>query len=225
MGDSIQSKVVSFSKSKVGQKVGTGECFDLADQALKHAGAKSAEDYGKVTANADYVWGSKVAVEKALAGDVIQFRNYKSDVTKEKAVSLVFSGGEEITYYQNLPGAAIIGYDHHTSVASTAIVRGSLTVLEQNVDRTGNGTKEKIVRARELYLKSQPKKVVKSSERITITVSWGAGVKKTMTNAAHKKFIDDLVKKYKSKVLTAKVATTTEIGVSGTISVYRAQAK
>lgn len=40
-----------------GTKVGSGECFDLADQALKDAGAKSAGDYGPVTPESDYRWG------------------------------------------------------------------------------------------------------------------------------------------------------------------------
>jgi len=40
--------------------VGRGECYDLADHALKHAGAKSAPDYGKINHDGDYRWGKAV---------------------------------------------------------------------------------------------------------------------------------------------------------------------
>ena len=38
--------------------------------------AKSAADYGKVSRNADYTWGTAVTLSDLKPGDVIQFRNY-----------------------------------------------------------------------------------------------------------------------------------------------------
>jgi gamma-glutamylcyclotransferase (GGCT)/AIG2-like uncharacterized protein YtfP len=223
MSEALRKNIVTYAQAQNGKKVGSGECFDLADQALRDAGAKSAADFGKVTQDADYVWGDPVTIDKTLAGDIIQFRNYASDVTHEKEISLAFPGGEQLTYYQMQPDANQIGYKHHTSVASTAINQGALTVLEQNVDRTGNGVKERIVRSRQLYLKSRPAKSTKSTARVTINRSWGDSIKKDMTNPADKKSIDALVSKYQGKVLTANVTTTFKVTVSGTIWVYRAQ--
>ena len=226
MSESLRKSIVKYAQAQVGKKVKSGECFDLADhQALKKAGAKSAADYGTVTATADYVWGNGVTIEKTLSGDIIQFRDYSGDVTHEKAISITFSGGEQLTYYHMMPDAQVISYKYHTSVASTAINQGSLNVLEQNVDRTGNGVKEKIVRSRPVYLKSRPSKTTKSTERITINRSWGDGIKKDMTRADSKKAIDDLVKKYQGKTVNASAVTTFKVAVSGSISVYRAQAK
>jgi hypothetical protein len=40
MGDAeFNQKVYTFAQSQAGQRVGAGECWDLADRALKHAGA------------------------------------------------------------------------------------------------------------------------------------------------------------------------------------------
>jgi len=208
MSEALGKKIVNFAQSKVGRQVGTGECFDLAAQVLKSAGAKSADSFGKVPPDADYVWGDPVTVDKTLARDIIQFRDCKGDVTKEKEISLAFPGGEKLTYYENLSGSGIISYKHHTAVASAAIMQGSLSVLEQNVDRTGNGILEQIVRPRELYLKSRPVRVVRLRKKTTINQTWAKGVKRSITNPAQKKFIDDLVKNYGGRAFNAKIETT-----------------
>ena len=49
---SLNDQVKNGAYNKMGQQVGDGECFALADQALKSAGAKSAADFGAVTADA-----------------------------------------------------------------------------------------------------------------------------------------------------------------------------
>ena len=46
-----------------------------------------------------------------------------------------------------------------------------------------------------------------------------------MTRADSKKAIDDLVKKYQGKTVNASAVTTFKVAVSGSIWVYRAQAK
>ena len=40
---------MAFATQRMGTRHGDGECFTLADDALKKAGAKSAADFGKVT--------------------------------------------------------------------------------------------------------------------------------------------------------------------------------
>ena len=57
---SLGQKVYHYASSHVGRRVGRGECYDLADHALKHAGAKSAPDYGKINHDGDYRWGKAV---------------------------------------------------------------------------------------------------------------------------------------------------------------------
>lgn len=88
---SLGEQVLTFARRQRGRRVGSGECFDLADHALCHAGAKHASDYGEITASADYVWGREVNLSNILPGDIIQFRDYhywmeKSASHKDKSV-------------------------------------------------------------------------------------------------------------------------------------------
>ena len=70
--------VLAYARQRVGRQVGSGECFDLADEALRNAGASSASEYGPITPTADYVWGRRVSRQEAQPGAIIQFRNYSS---------------------------------------------------------------------------------------------------------------------------------------------------
>ena len=110
-------QVISFARDRIGQRMGSGECFDLADQALRNAGAKSAADFGVVTPNADYVWGNQVNLSDVHPGDIIQFRNYRYDRTIETDTSIN-------TDFQERP--------HHTAIIERVDASGTLTVLEQN---------------------------------------------------------------------------------------------
>jgi hypothetical protein len=92
----LNGKVVEFCRANMGNKVGTGECSDLADSALAQVGAvkRSQKDY---PATGDYVWGSLVYLleikggnrneayptldYKPVAGDIIQFRDVKAGRT------------------------------------------------------------------------------------------------------------------------------------------------
>jgi hypothetical protein len=47
----LGTQVVQFAQARRRRRVGDGECFALADQALRHAGAKSASDFGTITAD------------------------------------------------------------------------------------------------------------------------------------------------------------------------------
>src|SRR5262245_4167881 len=74
---SMASQIVAFPRQHYGERVGDGQCFALADRALRGAGARSADHYGTITGDADYVWGTPVGLADVRAGDVIQFRNYE----------------------------------------------------------------------------------------------------------------------------------------------------
>ena len=113
----LGEKVVNFARGKLGQRLGSGECFDLADQALRSASAKSAADFGRVAKDADYVWGASVSPSDARPGDIIQFRDYRYDRTIETST-------REDTDFQERP--------HHTAIVERMDGAGAITVLEQN---------------------------------------------------------------------------------------------
>jgi hypothetical protein len=125
----LSDQVVRFARDNVGRSVGSGECFDLVDQALRNAGAKSAADFGTVTPNADYVWGSSVGLANVRPGDIIQFRNYRYDRTIETDT------GTD-TDFQERP--------HHTAIVDRIDGGGAITVLEQNVPDGSPGQRSQL---------------------------------------------------------------------------------
>ena len=83
---SMADQIVSYARRKRGERVGDGECYTLVNRALSAADAKSARDYGTVSPDADYVWGTSVTLTDLQPGDVIQFRDYtfkRVDVTDD----------------------------------------------------------------------------------------------------------------------------------------------
>jgi hypothetical protein len=131
---SLGEQVVGYARQRVGQVVGDGECFTLVDNALRNAGARSAADYGTVTPNADYVWGSAVAQSDLRPGDVIQFRDYRYD--REVETSHPDGSSETQTDSQERP--------HHTAVVERVGADGAVTVLEQNVPDGGPVTRNEL---------------------------------------------------------------------------------
>ncbi len=108
--------MLDWAQRQEGQRVGSGQCFDLADQALRGNGMKTASDYGRVTPTADYRWGRPVPLTESQPGDILQFRNYANSTTNEDGS----------------------GYDrtraHHTAVVVGNDGHGNVTVLEQNAE-------------------------------------------------------------------------------------------
>src|SRR5690606_12535928 len=72
---SLADAIVAWARQRRGRRVGDGQCFALADRALRAAGAKSAADYGRITRDADSVWGTAVSLGDLRPGDIIQFRD------------------------------------------------------------------------------------------------------------------------------------------------------
>lgn len=120
-GANIDAQVVSFAEGKVGSRVGDGECFALADQALKKAGAKSAEDFGTITDEADYKWGTQVSLADVKPGDIVQFRDYVVTRREEKEDGAWNERSEK--------------RPHHTAIVKSVDGNGLLTVLEQNAPK------------------------------------------------------------------------------------------
>jgi hypothetical protein len=121
---SISEQVLAFARRHRSEQVGDGECFALADQALRTAGGKSAADYGDVSRDADYVWGAAVSLADAQPGDVIQFRDYRYD----RRIDIEHSDGSSEWKEDEQKR------DHHTAVVERVGANGELTVLEQNAE-------------------------------------------------------------------------------------------
>ena len=134
-------KILNYISGKQGKRDGDGECFTLADKALKDAGAKSAADYGPLGKDVDYIWGNEVGVDGAQPGDIIQFRSYgyvKKDVYDND------KGSGETEASEKRP--------HHTAIVKSVGADGLITVWEQNVP-PGTGP----VHSFDLYFKSYEK--------------------------------------------------------------------
>jgi surface antigen len=114
-------QIVSYAQGQQGSKVGDGQCFALADTALRNAHAKSAADFGRVSPNADYKWGTPVTFANLAPGDIIQFRNY----TYEKVVVTRDAKGTTTTEEDG-------DRPHHTAIVQSVDGDGVVTVLEQN---------------------------------------------------------------------------------------------
>jgi hypothetical protein len=110
---------VAFARQRVGERVGSGECFDLADRALRDAGAKSAADFGEVTPNGNYRWGTSINLSQLRSGDIIQFRSYRF------VRHITEADGSWTEDFQERP--------HHTAIVDSIDGGGAVTVLEQNV--------------------------------------------------------------------------------------------
>lgn len=116
-GAALGALVLQFVRDHLGGRVGNGECFALADGALRNAGALSAADFGTVTADGDYVWGTAVSLAQVQPGDIAQFRNYQYTRREEND-----KGWNERS--ESRP--------HHTAIVVSQDGNGLLSVIEQN---------------------------------------------------------------------------------------------
>jgi hypothetical protein len=120
-GASIAERIVAFARRQRGERVGDGQCFSFADRALRQADAKSARDYGTITPDADYVWGTSVTLGDLRPGDVIQFRNYSYER------EIVIERSDETVTRQDAQDRP-----HHTAIVQSVDGNGAVTVWEQN---------------------------------------------------------------------------------------------
>lgn len=152
----LNEDIIDYIRQQENAKVGDkGECWDLAEEALKDAGAKTSRDFGKITHTADYKWGTAVKMEQAMPGDIIQFKNHIIVHKKIKE-----------------DGSGIISTsttDHHTAVVLRIIDRGQgiIEVYEQNANNV------RFVKKGKYYFKSVKFENTEGGEKIKhdITVS------------------------------------------------------
>lgn len=70
--------------------MGNGDCWELADQALRNSGAASSATTGRQD---DYVWGDLVPLHQLIPGDILQFRNHVMVVTTTTSVTFEDGSG------------------------------------------------------------------------------------------------------------------------------------
>ena len=107
----INRQIVGFVKTKLSQRVGRGECWDLAAQALDHAGATWDRHYG---------FGREVnpARECVYPGDILQFEGVMVKYQRDGY------------FYEEL-------MDRHTAVVFDVKSESVFIVAEQNTSAGG----------------------------------------------------------------------------------------
>ncbi len=124
-GPSLGDDIAAYARSKLGQKVGNGECTSLAVEALRHCGARRPDA-------ARGVWGQPLSsLRDVQPGDILQLDG--AVFVKQRARD----GGGVIT--------TTTRYPHHTAVVERVQKRGSrpvLVILHQNAGAAGTADNE-----------------------------------------------------------------------------------
>ena len=111
----LNLKVLAYAETQLGNRVGNGECWTLAAQALISAGAMPARGY---------TFGRKLAQGEAVCpGDIIQFE------------SAHFEGHDGARHWWRQ-----LGSPHHTAVVRKVIRATRYEILEQNPNPVASDT-------------------------------------------------------------------------------------
>jgi hypothetical protein len=124
--DNLNEKVAGFARSHLGKEVGDGECWTLADQALRAAGAHRPNQppYGT------YVFGKKVSSKAIMPGDVVEFQKAYFDWKDAKGGRYILDFGIRHT--------AIVGAVHGSSITLLhQNYNGKRTVQQTPLDLAG----------------------------------------------------------------------------------------
>lgn len=107
----LNQQIIEFVNSKMNKKVGKGECWDLANEALTLVQAKW---------DGNLKFGRKLDYKKECIypGDIIQFEKVKVKYTENK-----------ITYQEAMP--------HHTAIIYEVKGSGDYVLAHQNTAYTG----------------------------------------------------------------------------------------
>jgi hypothetical protein len=116
-------KVYQWARHQLNRRVGAGECWDLADRALRQAGARSSATTG---VQDNYDWGTPVKpVQAVIPGDILQFRNYTITTT---VTTKYPDQSTESTFRTVLR-------PHHTAIVAANNGAKGLVILEQNLTK------------------------------------------------------------------------------------------
>ena len=117
--------VLKFVKSKINKKVGRGECWDLAAEALEFVDAKW---------NKEYIFGQEVDpnTDCIFAGDIIQFEDVKLKYIKD-----------EVTYHEMML--------HHTAIIYQVLGTGKYKLAHQNIRTRNNRVEITAIDLKDIY--------------------------------------------------------------------------
>jgi hypothetical protein len=124
----LGDEIVAYARSKLGQKVGNGECTSLAVDALRQCHARRPDPVLGI-------WGDEVKSLRDLQpGDILQFENAVFVRQSQRADGAVLT----LTY----------NYGHHTAIVARVRKRGPkpvLVILHQNAGVAGGEEDERKV--------------------------------------------------------------------------------
>jgi len=112
----VNRSILEYVNTVIGEQVGRGECWDLADEALKKAHAK----FDRSSEKTLYIFGRRYSPskEKILPGDIIQFYNV---VVRYQKANMIIT--ENLT--------------HHTAIVYAVNNDNEITLAHQNTNYTG----------------------------------------------------------------------------------------
>ena len=135
MGDrsdqlTTNQRIVNWAEGNLGKKIGRGLCWDLGEDALKVAGAKTSNDLGPVGEDTDYVWGDPIdALKDVQPGDLLQLRDHL--VTTTTVTKYTFNDGSTIAETDE----RVAKRGHHTAIVnSIPTADGMIKTYEQHVN-------------------------------------------------------------------------------------------
>ncbi len=107
----LNRQIIAFVKGNLNKKVGRGECWDLAAQALNKVGA---------TWDKNYAFGKVINEKKdcVYPGDIMQFEGVEIEYEKNK-----------VFYKENL--------EHHTAIIYQVKGKETFVMAEQNTSTLG----------------------------------------------------------------------------------------
>ena len=166
MSETINQKVVNWARAQSGKQVGKGECWDLADRALRQAGVQSSADLGPMDDDADYVWGDEISDLKDVhPGDILQFRDFAVTTTVETETRYADGSSEASTTEETFTRP------HHTAVVSEVKSGGLLKVLEQNVAPAGKKVQLHNLNTKDVAPASKETQKQKAKVIVTTTIA------------------------------------------------------
>jgi len=166
MSETINQKVVNWARAQSGKQVGKGECWDLADRALRQAGVQSSADLGPMDDDADYVWGDEISdLKDVQPGDILQFRDFAVTTTVETETRYADGSSEASTTEETFTRP------HHTAVVSEVKSGGLLKVLEQNVAPAGKKVQLHNLNTKDVAPASKETQKQKAKVIVTTTIA------------------------------------------------------
>ncbi len=122
----LNQQVVNYLNQHLGKRIGSGECTDLATEALRVAGAKFFQIGVDNPTPGDYVWGSLVKSYTMIGGRVV-----------DSQPGAAIEPGD-VLQFRNATFSTGVSASHHTAVVAAVDSSGRVTkVFQQNMSTNG----------------------------------------------------------------------------------------